>query len=71
MEMAKEGIVHIKNMKSNKMNVIQHIAKNLFTEKYSDVIPFVFINLFISNCDLIAKFFLNNCNRLQLHLFCN
>ncbi len=26
LEMAKEGIVHIKNMQINKMNIIQHIA---------------------------------------------
>ncbi len=33
--------------------------------------PFVIGHIFISNSNLITHFFLINCNRLQLHLFCN
>ncbi len=40
--MVKEDIVHIKNMQSNKMNVIQHIAE-AFYRKYSNVTPFAII----------------------------
>ncbi len=37
LEIAKEGIVHFKNMQSNKMNIIQQTASALYI-KYSDVI---------------------------------
>ncbi len=40
LERVKEGIMHIKNMQSNKMNMIQHVHE-AFYRKYSDVIPFV------------------------------
>ncbi len=63
--MTKEDIVHIK---SNKMNIIQHIAE-AFYRKCSDVDPFVIIKIFKSNCNLIT-FFLNNCSWSQVHLFC-
>ncbi len=39
--MAKDDIVHIKNMQS-KMSIIQHIAEAL-NRKYSDVTPFVIL----------------------------
>ncbi len=54
--MAEEGIVHIKNTQSNQMNISQHVAY-AFYRKYSDVTPFVIINIFISNCNLITHFF--------------
>ncbi len=44
--MAKEGAVLINNMQSNKRNIIQQIVK-AFYRKYSDVTPFVIINIFI------------------------
>ncbi len=50
LEMTKDT-VHIKNMQSNKMNIIQHTAWT-FYRKYSDITPFVIINTFMSNCDL-------------------
>ncbi len=40
--MTKEDIMHIKNMQSDKMNIIQHVAK-AFDGKYSDVIIFVYM----------------------------
>ncbi len=43
--MAKEGVVHIKNMQSNEMNIVQHTVK-AFYRKCSDVTPFVIINIF-------------------------
>ncbi len=43
-------------MQSNKKNVIKHIAE-VFYRKYSNVIPFVNINSFINNCNLIAQSF--------------
>ncbi len=58
--------VHIENMQSTKMNIIQHKA-SAFYKKYSDVI----INIFIRTCKLISHFFLCKCNWLQLHLFCD
>ncbi len=56
LEMTKEDTVHIKNMQSNKMNIIQHTAW-AFNRKYSDVTPFVIIDIFRSNCNLIIHFF--------------
>ncbi len=55
--MAKEDIVYIKSMQSNKMNTIQHIA-SAFYRKYSDATSLVIINIFIRNCNLIIDFFL-------------
>ncbi len=52
LEMAKEDIVHIKNMQSNKVNIAES-----FDWKYSDVTPFVIINNFKTNCNLITNFF--------------
>ncbi len=40
LEMSKEGIVLVKGMQSNKMNIIQHAAYAFYRE-YSDVTPFV------------------------------
>ncbi len=60
LEMAKEDIVHIKNMQSNKRNTIRHIA-DAFYRKYSAVTLFVIINIFISNYNLITVFF-SDCN---------
>ncbi len=51
--MTKENIVHIKKMQNNKMNIIQHVAKAFYC-KYSDVTPFVTINIFISNYTLMT-----------------
>ncbi len=48
LETAKEGTVHIKNLQSNKMNIIAHTAV-AFYGKYSDVTLFVIINIFISD----------------------
>ncbi len=45
-EIAKEGIMHIKNMQSNKMKIIQHIAE-AFHRKYSDVSPFVIVSIIL------------------------
>ncbi len=50
--MANKDNVHIKNIKSSKMNIIQHAAKT-FYRKYLYVIPSLIINIFISNCNLI------------------
>ncbi len=50
LEMAKEGIVHIKTKQSNKKNSIQHIT---FC-KYSDVTPFAIMNIFRGNCNLLT-----------------
>ncbi len=55
LKMAKEGVVHIINTQSNKMNIIQHIAK-AFSRKYSHVTPFAIINIFM-NCNLITHSF--------------
>ncbi len=48
--------VHIKNMQSNKINIIQHKVWT-FYRKYSDVTYFVIINIFIRNCNLIIHSF--------------
>ncbi len=48
LEMTEEDIVHNKNIQSNKINIIQH-TEQAFYRKYSDVTPFVIINIFISN----------------------
>ncbi len=42
---------------------IQHILA--FTKKYSDETPFVVVNIFISNSNLITCFILSNCNWLH------
>ncbi len=55
-EMAKEVTVRIKTFKV-KMNIIQHIAWALY-RRYSDVTPFVIINIFIINFNLITHPFL-------------
>ncbi len=54
--MTKENTVLIKNMQSNKMNIIQQTAWAFYRE-YWDAIPFVIINIFICNCNLITYFF--------------
>ncbi len=54
--MTKDDIVHINNMQNNKTNIIQHIAED-FDWKYSDVTPFVIINISKSNCNLITHLF--------------
>ncbi len=56
LEMTEEDTVHIKNMQSNRINIIRHIAE-AFNRKYFDVIPFVIINIFTSNCNLITPSF--------------
>ncbi len=48
LEMTTEGIVHIKNMQSNRVNIIQHTA-GAFYRKYSP--PSAVIDIFISNCN--------------------
>ncbi len=50
--MAKD-IVHIINMQSNKMNMIQHIAKDFYW-KYLNLTLLVIIKIFMSNCNLIT-----------------
>ncbi len=50
--MTKEDTVHIKNMQTNKMNIIQHTAEASY-RKYSDVIHFVIINSFKSRLSVI------------------
>ncbi len=61
--------VHIKNMQSNKMNIIQHVAEAFYRE-YSDVTPFVIINIFKVTV-IKLHFFQSLSNRLQLLSFCN
>ncbi len=56
LEMTKEIIAHIKNMQSNKMNIVQHIAK-AFYRKYSNATPSVSINIFKNGYNLITYFF--------------
>ncbi len=56
LEIAKEVIVHIKNMQSSKIYIIQHIAWAFYI-KYSSVTSFVISNIFINNCDSITYFF--------------
>ncbi len=56
LKMTKAGIVHINNMQINKMNIIQHRAE-AFYRKYSDITPFVILNIFISNCNLVTHYF--------------
>ncbi len=51
-----KDMVHVKNMQSNKMNSFQHIAWD-FYRTYSDVTPFVIINIFIRDCNLITHSF--------------
>ncbi len=46
--MKKEGIVHTKTTKSDKMNIIQQTAQAFYTE-YSDVTPSVIIDIFKTN----------------------
>ncbi len=53
LEMTKEII---KNMQSNKMNIIQHAAE-ASDRKYSDVSPLIIFNIFILNCNLITHSF--------------
>ncbi len=55
MEMAKEGNVHIKNMQSKKLKMIHHTAEAF--HKYSNAIPFVIVNIFISSFGLITHYF--------------
>ncbi len=55
-------------MQSNKMSIIQHIAK-AFYRKYLDVTPSVIITIFKSNCNLITYFFPSNRNWLHYIYF--
>ncbi len=48
--------VHIKNMQSNKVNMIQHTAR-AFYRQHSDGTPFVIIHIFIGKCNLITHSF--------------
>ncbi len=48
LEMTEKDIVHVKTYKATKLF-------NIYSRKYSDVIPFVIINIFISNCNLITQ----------------
>ncbi len=49
LEMTKDDIVRIRNMQRNKMNIIIQDITQVFYRKYSDVTPFVIINISISN----------------------
>ncbi len=48
LEMVKEDTVHVKNMQSNKINIIQHMAW-AFYRKYSSNAASSIINIFKSN----------------------
>ncbi len=50
-----EGNVLIKNRQINKLILFNILA---FYRKYSDVTPFIIVNIFIGNCNLITHFFL-------------
>ncbi len=54
LEMTKEDIVHIKNMQSNKINIIQHSLSFL---QISDATSFVIIHIFTRNRHLMTHYF--------------
>ncbi len=49
-------------LKNKAFTVQECVWKN--KTQQTDVTPFVILNIFISNCNLITHFFLSNCNWL-------